>query len=250
MKKSFEALQVAFKDKIKPNEHSHLLSDRMQAYAGGYIARIEESLAEVYVSIKSLLGEEAFHAVAYAYASEVPSYDYNLSFKGRELPDFLSRSVVTLKKPYLVDLANFEWLIWESFHAFDAASMTRGDLAHISPEEWENALFHFQNTVKIFKSNWTVFDLWLNRKNADYKLPAESALKKEQFILIYRQETQVMCQPMDALQFQVLSGLMDHKTLGTVCEKLESQLSDPSLLSGWFSFWIQNGLIRNVHLAS
>lgn len=63
--------------------------ERMRVYVGGYLTRIQLALEEVLESTHQVLGEAVFHELAEDYARRFLSHDYNLSFAGRHLPEYL-----------------------------------------------------------------------------------------------------------------------------------------------------------------
>ena len=247
------------KSRIQPNEQEGLLSDpektllnpqgdasgeeRMNVYASGYVARIRETLIEVYGTIRRTLGDGRFDEAAKAYAFRYPSQNYNLNFAGRHFPDFLKDFAPARPFPFLSDLARLEWLIWESFHAFDGPSVQSSELAGIALEKWENTRLAFQPSVRILASSWPVLDLWAAKQSPEAP-PKGGAAPRPQWILISRKEDQVRCELIDEPRYHVLKSLLSGETLGRACEVLAEKLDEEiPPVSQWFSHWIQEGLI-------
>ncbi len=93
--------------------------ERMAVYAGGYIARLSEALAEVYETVRHLLGKEAFVELSELYFEHFPSHNYNLNNIGKELPSFIGTTRFAKELPFLPDLAALELAVASAFHAFD-----------------------------------------------------------------------------------------------------------------------------------
>lgn len=220
--------------------------ERVSVYAGGYSARIQDGLSDVYETVRLALGESAFLDLSQAYAERYPSHEYNLSLVGRHLPDLIQK-FPDRTKPYLEDLARFEWHIAESFHAFDDQPLDRSQLSKISPEAWESVRLHFQESVFLFASPWPVLDLWKNRHNLK---PDPKVEPKTQTILIGRRGIQMRCEMLDVKQFRLLEGLMEGRSLGEVCETLAESAGEESLpVADWFARWVTDGLIAKCEIS-
>ncbi len=230
-------------------------TERMSVYANGYLTRIEESLKEVYEAIRSAIAPEAFHELSLAYAKKHPSSHYNLNFAGRHLPDFLKAYCVTAKDacndeyPFLRDLAELEWRIWTAFHAFQESPMDRGGLAQIPQESWSEIRLYFQPSVLLWASKWPVLDLWLARKKG---VSGQSRLTpSSEYLLIARRDLEVRCERLGQEQYEFLSALIDGKTLGEACERLNDLMGDQEFpVSEWFGGWVQDGLITRCEVVS
>lgn len=220
-------------------------TERLEVYAGGYGARIRESLVEVYEAVHAALGDESFDGVCRAYADRHVSNDYNLNHAGLGFAEFLKSCAVMKHAPFLADLAAFEWAIWETFHARQdfAPPRTPSDLAGIPAEDWERSVILFARPGFIFDSSWPVLDLWKTRR--DSEASAGVLLENNpQSIFVTRKEDQVRCEILTPDQRRLVAGLLSGRTLGNVCEEL-AEVSDHEELpiSAWFAAWMRDGLI-------
>src|SRR3989338_61557 len=159
--------------------------ERISVYSSGYLARITEALEEIYEAVKFVLGQEAFMDLAEGYASHYRSHDYNLSRAGRHLPEYLLRSRFVEKLPFLPDLAELEWRISQSFHAFEAPPFDSSYLSRLSAEEWGSLRFSFQPSVSVVSSRWPVVDIWKARKSPVKELNVD-LIGRPQAALVFR----------------------------------------------------------------
>ena len=216
---------------------------RLSVYAGGYIARIRQALAEVYPAVAHVVGEGVFTELAGDYARAHPSHEYNLSFAGRHLPDFLASWPRTAQLPFLPDLARLEWLVCMAFHAFDEPPMDLRVLTQMSPAAWERLRLVFQPSVGVAASAWPILDMWTARTRPRDEI-AIDLVNRPQHVLVSRQGIQVRCALLDPAQHEVLAALLAGETLGKVCGRLAaSGASEMSPVGAWFSAWAQQGLI-------
>ena len=233
-------------DPLNP-QHGTPGPQRMAVYAGGYLSRMQSALEEVFEATHHVLGERAFHEIAEGYARRFPSQDYNLSFAGRHLPEYLKTGKCAEELPFLSDLAHLEWRVCEAFHAFDQAPMNPAQLASIAPDAYDRLQLFFQPSVGVVESAWPILDIWQARK-----VPREAVninlVDRPQRVLIYRRDVQVLCEPVTASQCVLLQGLLQGRTLGEACELLANQ-EEAQSLTQWFAYWMSLGLIIRCELA-
>ncbi len=227
--------------------------ERLSVYAGGYVARIYESLKEVYETIFHLLEDEIFSRLAEGYAETYASQHYNLNFAGRHFAEYLVAQKIMREFPFLADLARFEWFISEAFHAFDAPPLDSSRLSALSLEEWDHARVVFQPSVALVHSSWPLVELWKMRNLAkeEWPLDIKQLKKNPAWILIGRRGLQVRCEFLTQVQYDFIQSLLAGKTLG---EALEALMEDGSEeippIAEWFSRWTSDGLIAHCEVHS
>lgn len=228
--------------------------ERLEVYAGGYPARIAESLREVYEAVRHMLGEGMFTRVAEAYAQTRPSRSYDLGLAGRDFPAFLKDARVTEKLPFLPDLASLEWHVAQAFHAYDPPAFDPSVLAGFAPEDWERLVYGFKPSAALLRSAWPVADIWRARKTPIEQLDLELA-NRPQCVLIHRAGFQVACEALESEEFRILEGLRQGRTLGSVCDELVAELEGSGAedavlpLDVWFGRWSNLGLFTSVGLS-
>ena len=63
---------------------------RLSVYGDGYGYRLIDALSENYPSVHTLLGDDDFYKMTYAYMSALPSHHFSLRYFGSRLEDFLA----------------------------------------------------------------------------------------------------------------------------------------------------------------
>ncbi|MBI3314023.1 MAG: putative DNA-binding domain-containing protein [Candidatus Omnitrophica bacterium] len=218
--------------------------DRLAVYAGGLIARTEESFEEVYEAIRFVIGPSRFHELVCAYSQKYPSTHYNLTFIGRHLSGFLKEPAAKdlLKGyPFLSDLAVLEWRVAMAFHAFDGEAANPQALKNLTPEDWEKIRFSFQPSVAVTSSAWPVLDIWQARKLSVKEVNIEM-MNRPQAVLIYRQGVAVECERISPEQFALLEKLISGQSLAEAFEKTPEVETLP--IGSWFSQWAATGIFR------
>lgn len=221
-------------------------SDRVdEVYAGGYMTRVREALAEVYETVQYVFGERRFAEMAEAYAAAHPSHDYNLSFVGRHLPEWLDRSALSRELPFAGDLARLEWLVCQAFHAFDEPPAQLAAFAALPMEAWERVRFEFQPSMGLIESAWPICDIWAARKQPRRSINIEVA-GRPQRVLVSRRGVDVSCDVVEADAFVLLQRLAAGQTLGAACAAIAQSAHQGPPLERWFTRWAGQGIIRRI----
>ncbi|MBI4227576.1 MAG: putative DNA-binding domain-containing protein [Candidatus Omnitrophica bacterium] len=221
---------------------------RLAVYAEGYLARIEEALAEVYPATRHVVGRHAFAALARNYASAIPSQDYNLSRAGRRLPEFLSTAPLAGDLPFLPDLARLEWAVAEAFHAAWHPPLDPSTLAALPAEAWPRARLSLQPAVARVASDWPILDIWEARERpvAETRI---ALVNRPQRVLVTRRGVAVQCELLDPPQDRLLGALMAGAPLGAACEALAASVEgDPPPVADWFARWAGAGLFTRCDI--
>lgn len=222
--------------------------DRLAVYAGGYLARFQAALDEVYEAAHHVLGHRAFGQLAAAYARTVRSTDYNLSRVGRHLPEFLRTAPVTEQLPFLPDLAWLEWRVAEAFHAAQQPPFDPQRLAGLSPSAWERLQVVFQPSVALVASAWPIRDIWQARTQPAAAVNVD-LVNRPQRVLVFREGLRVRCELIEPAQALLLTELLPGRPLGDACAALaDATTESPVPVADWFAQWAQRGLVVDCRL--
>ena len=219
--------------------------ERLAVYAEGYVVRMREALSEVYEAIAHLLDAAAFQRLAFDYARAHPSREYNLSFAGRHLPDFLPRWPTTADLPFLPDLARLEWAVCDAFHAFEQPPLEAARLSSLTLEEWASVQLRFQPSVRVVSSAWPILDLWQARTAPRQEIDI-LLVDRPQHVLVFRQGTRVRCEQLEPQEANALSALLTGECLGGVCERLAKDAGEAPPIGAWCARWAGAGLFAGL----
>ena len=225
--------------------------ERILVYAEGYEVRIHDAMAEGYPAIQHLYGHEKFIELTKKYMQEYPSHYYNLTNTGQHLADYFLSHAKDYEWPFLADLANLEWQISKAFHSFEAEPFKPAQLAGIPLEEWDKTTLHFQPSVSLIQSRWSILDLWKVRTQDHAEIDLDK-IATPQKILIARQGHKVRTEILDDYQYRLIRELLNGKTLGAACEALAEQVKEDEdiPIAQWFSAWVRDGLISSCSFSS
>ena len=220
--------------------------ERLRVYVDGYLARLHESLTEVYEAVRFIVGQRAFGELSRAYASTHPSQEYNLSLAGRRLPEFLRDYPLTKRLPFLPDLAELEWRVCLAFHAeqFPAADLTR--LFGVPEEVWPFLRLSFQPATAVVMSAWPILDLWNARKQPRESIDIQLE-GRAQNVLIFREGLAVRCERLQQEAAVLMRTLLAGHSLGEALDAVVQEVAEAALPVGdWFAHWAQQGLVTRT----
>ena len=96
------------------------IATRLAIYGNAYRSRLIEALESHYPALLALTGAEEFAALASAYVQAHNSSFASIRFYGGALGAFLAACPDYASRPWLGELARFEWAMTEVFDAADA----------------------------------------------------------------------------------------------------------------------------------
>ncbi len=138
---------------------------RFDVYRNNVVASLIDVLQSHYPVVCRLVGEEFFRATARAYLdTEQPSTPV-LAEYGGTFSAFLDTFEPAEALPYLPDVARFEWLQVEAYHAADVEPLTADDVAAIEPNRVAQIVFELHPSARLLSSPFPIISLW--RTNTD-----------------------------------------------------------------------------------
>jgi len=205
-----------------------------------------ESLAEMFPSVKRVLGDRAFLSLAVRYAVKHPPVSYNLSAAGERVPEFLPGDPLTGGLPFLPDLAGLDRAAMRAFHAWAEPPVEPGRFAAIDAERLGDCRFRFQPETALIESRWPVVTIRELREAPDSEFRVQIENNPERAV-VHRSGYDVVVRRLDPAEHTALAVLMNG---GTVWEALEAagRLAGASELpvSQWFQTWVSSGMLAAV----
>jgi len=122
--------------------------ERAEIYWRAYRARLVEALDENYPGLRSLAGERMFARLANAFVESHSSRHANLRWYGGELPPFLRGHGAGRQRPWLAEVAAFDWALGLAFDAADEIVVTAEELAAVAPERWSALRFAMHPSLR------------------------------------------------------------------------------------------------------
>ena len=228
-------------------------SDRLAVYANAYFARLVECLGEVFPILKRTLGEEVFTGFATDYLREHPSRAYTLHLLGARFPQFLAEGRPPRDEidtpdwaDFLVDLARFEWDLYEVFDGPGIEDTPRLDptaLAALDGPAGETARLIPAPCLRLFTGRFPVSDFYTHARAADPAVELEMPDPQPIHVAITRRDYVVRRLPLDPREYHLLDALVRGTPLGTALDTTaELESVEPVRIAGWFTRWAREDL--------
>ncbi len=169
--KSLSDLQREFCDLLRTSDPpprdlmDELLDDgtareRFNVYRNNFIVLNGDALADMYPTIKRLVGDEAFRSLANLYVRRHPPATRTLLLYGDRFPRFLESIPELSQLPYLSDVARLEFGWTRAYHAPDAQMLDRDEVASISPETFARFGLEPHPSMHCIGSDYPLYRIW------------------------------------------------------------------------------------------
>lgn len=132
----------------------------LSAYANNCLFNRADALADAFPTVKQLVGDDFFGAMARSHARTAPSTSGDLHRYGEAFADFIASFPPASELPYLADTARLDWLCHRAYFAEDSGSFDLGRLAEVPAEEHGALHFMIAPAVGLLVSPWPVASLW------------------------------------------------------------------------------------------
>jgi putative DNA-binding protein len=205
--------------------------ERFEIYARMYRDRVVDALREDFPRVAAILGDDRFKALAASYLATHPSAHPSLRHVGRELPNFIARSVTAGLPAFLADLARLEWARGDAFDAPDVEPLGLDDLRAVSPEDWGGLRFALVPAATVLVADWPVHEIWEAGEGA--------VLARRTAVRVWRKGFAVYHAAMDGPEETALRHVRAGEPFATICEVLET----PDEAAGLLLRWVEDGLI-------
>ena len=169
--KSLSDLQQEFCDLLRTSDPpprdlmDELLDDgtvleRFNVYRNNFVVLNGDALADMYPTIKRLVGDEAFRSLANLYVRRHPPETRTLLLYGDRFPGFLESIPELSQLPYLSDVARLEFGWTCAYHAPDAQMLGRDEVASISAETFTRFGLEPHPSMHCIGSDYPLYRIW------------------------------------------------------------------------------------------
>lgn len=196
----------------------------IEVHKKGYYARLTEALGETFEGSWFAMGDELFFSICEEYIREHRSEEYNLSNYGNDFPAFIESKKEMIAIDFIHDMARFDWEFKELFHEKQHISISNEELAILQSNPYVGLIFG--NAVRLFKSNFSIYKVWKQRKN---DLDGESSVinyNQEENLLIYKKDDEIYIKILTGFQFNLLRSLEDGKLVSDIFDDLSIENKD------------------------
>ena len=161
-------------DCILPTENISI-TKRLEIYQDAYYLRLIDALQQDYPVLYAMTGSDNFNQLAYHYISVYPSRFRSIRWFGSELKNFLQHIPSYAEQPWLIEMAEFEWLLTETFDANDRVAVTVAEMASIPAEKWPEVFFKLHPSLRKLTLHWNMVPIWKAQTEEGILLPPQRA---------------------------------------------------------------------------
>jgi hypothetical protein len=227
--------------------------ERLEVYSNAYKARLIEVLIGEYPAFVHALGEEAFVGLASGYLEVHPPASYTLGELGRSFADYLLETRPPNESEdgspdwadFLIDLARLERCYSEVFDGPGIEELPPLDserFRHLSPEQWITCRLVAAPCLRLAVYRFPVHEY---ASAVRQQQEPESPIAEVTRLAIHRREYVVRRTAIDAIQFGLLTRLVEGASIGQALEQLIEANSQAVVtadeLSAWFRDWAAAG---------
>jgi hypothetical protein len=124
---------------------------RFAIYRNNVTVSLVTALSEVFPTVRNLVGEEFFNAMARLYVELHPPRSPLLFEYGQDFSAFIADFKPAGKLPFLPDVARLERLWLDSWHSADATPLDGAVLGKIAPERLAEVCFVAHPATRLFR---------------------------------------------------------------------------------------------------
>jgi hypothetical protein len=133
---------------------------RLGIYKNNVYTQLIGALTDSYPAVHRLTGEDFFRFAATEYIFANPARSPTLVGYGDKFPDFLRDFEPAGPVPYLPDVARLEQLYLESYHAAEARSLARADVAKRLSARTAQSRLRLHPSARLMESPFPVSRIW------------------------------------------------------------------------------------------
>lgn len=233
--------------------------ERLQVYSNAYKARLIEVLIGEYPAFVHALGEEAFVGLASGYLEAHPPSSYTLGELGRAFADYLAATRPPNDSDeglpdwadFLIDLARLERCYSE---VFDGPGIEKlpplqpDHLRELAPDQWLASRLVVAPCLRLALFQFPVHEYASAvRRQEEPDLPDAEITR----LVIHRRDYVVRRTAIDAVQFDLLTRLVEGVSIGQSLEGLfeanpDSPVVTAEALRTWFRDWAAAGFFTGL----
>jgi len=196
--------QSEFGLSIQKNKNSKTSEQsRFSIYKNNVFHSLTQALSAQFPVCKQLVGDQFFNGCAHAFLSNQLPNRADMILIGESFSVFLKDFDHTKNMPYLVDVANLEYMRAKSLHSHDADCLSHQDLTTMDIGVLQQQTLIFHPSVFLIESKFSIFSIW--KGHQPHQKMENSVINTPQFTLIFRDEYRVACIELDQALFTCLN---------------------------------------------
>ncbi len=223
---------------------------RLKIYYDAYRLRLLEILENDFPKLQTLLGDEAFDSLGCLYITTHPSQHFSARYFGQKFAQFLRERDISVNKPYLAEMAAFEWSLGNTLDAENATTVTIADLKLIPADQWGGLKLRFHPSLQTCIFEWDTPQCWKAIENNESpRLPQKQ--KEPVTWIFWRQVLQSQFRSLTNPQALMLKRFQEDQYFGDICESLSQIMESeviPAIALGFIQQCLNDGFVSQLSL--
>jgi len=133
---------------------------RFAVYRNTVTASLTRALEAGFPTVRKLVGEAFFGAMAVAFLRAHPPRTPQLARYGADLPEFLASFPPVARLGYLPDVARLDQAMRDSYHAADATALTEAEFQRHVDTDITARRVRLQPALRLIRSGWPLHAIW------------------------------------------------------------------------------------------
>lgn len=212
-------------------------------YAHAYRARLLDTLADAYPSVRAMMGAGPFEAAALAHIAAQPPTTRSLRWYGDRFSEHLARHHT--EQPGYAELARLDWALRQAFDGPDAEVLEAATLSLLPPETWATVRLQLVPTTQLHALRGNTVAVW-QALNAEEPPPAWDTTAAQLDWLIWRKGLQPHFRSVSPLEATLLRAMLEGHAFADCCARAESMCESTgepaanmaALIGGFLQQWL------------
>lgn len=133
---------------------------RFSVYRNNVASSLVRALEAAFPTVRKLVGEEFFAAMAGAFCLAHPPRSRMLMLYGDDLPGWLEQFPPVAHLGYLPDVARLDQAMRESYHAADSAPLPEAEFQRLLGEDIGRMRLALAPSLRLVPSRWPIVSIW------------------------------------------------------------------------------------------
>jgi hypothetical protein len=122
-------------------------------------------------------------------------------------------------RPWLAEMAEFEWLLMEAFDATDTSIISIEEMSNIPHEKWPELRFKMHPSLRRLNLQWNIVAIW-NAITNQTACPSPLEAEEQLSWMIWRKELSTMSCSLSMDEAYVIDAMNSEENFSSICEGL------------------------------
>lgn len=209
------------------------VQQRIEIYRRAYWITVDDALESTFPEFCSALDQRQRESLLRDYLAKYPLRHISINDVGRYLPEFVAETKWGLQRPWLVDLARYEWACHRADLVGDGEPFQFALLAKMNESELNSFVLRTTPSAQLLCLTWAVHE-WE---------PPDEPEQRTCYGVVYTKQDNAQFLELTESQHGLLCRVSSGANLDALGDYAGANGLEASDLMAWFSQWSAEGLI-------